>query len=173
MARIRSKIGVVCDAGPIIHLDELGCLHLMRDFDKVLVPNGVRREVLKHRAIAFEDVDAKWVGVSHKPEVEEPLGTMCRVFSLDAEEVGALAVLKKEPGLIFLTDDAAARLVATRLGFRVHGTIGVLIRGIRRDLMKPKEVLDALNRIPSESSLHIKLSLLQEVISSVRQEFDQ
>ena len=173
MARIKSKISVVCDAGPIIHLDELGCLHLMKDFDKVLVPDGVRLEVLKHRAITFKDVDVKWVGISHKPPLEEPLETMCRVFSLDAGEVEALAILKTEPGLTFLTDDAAARLVATRLGFRVHGTIGVLIRAIRRDLMNPKEVLDALSRIPSESSLHIKLSLLKQVISTLRQDFDQ
>lgn len=161
MVKIRSKTTVVCDAGPIIHLDELGCLHLMKDFDKVLVPDGVRREALRHRAINFENVEVKWVGISHEPVVEEPLGTMCRVFSLDRGEVEALAVLKKEPGLIFLTDDAAARMVATRLAFRVHGTIGVLIRAIRRDLMNPKEVLDALNRIPSESSLYVKPSLLR------------
>ena len=48
MVRIRSKIKVVCDSGPIIHLDELECLYLLRDFDKVLVPDGVRREVLKY-----------------------------------------------------------------------------------------------------------------------------
>jgi len=78
----------------------------------------------------------------------------------------------KEPDLIFLTDDAAARLVAKRLGFRVHGTIGVLIRAIRRNLMKPEKVIDALNRLPMESSLHIKASLLRQIISRVRQEFD-
>jgi predicted nucleic acid-binding protein len=173
MARTRSQIGVVCDAGPIIHLDELGCLHLMGDFDKALVPDAVRREVLKHRAITFEEVRVKWVGISQKRAVEEPLGTMCRVFSLDEGEMEALAVLKKEPSLIFLTDDAAARFVATRLGFRVHGTIGVLVRAIRRDLMSPREVLDALNQIPTKSSLHIKPSLLKEVIFTVKQEFDQ
>ncbi len=172
MVKTKSKISVVCDAGPIIHLDEIGCLHLMKDFKKALVPDSVRREVQKYRAITFEGHDVEWVCISHKPAVEEPLRTMCRVFTLDKGEMEALAILKKELDLTFLTDDAAARLVATRLGFRVHGTIGVLIRAIRRDLMKPKEVLDALNRIPTESSLHIKLSLIEEVIFSVRQEFD-
>jgi len=86
--------------------------------------------------------------------------------------VEALTILSNEPDLMFLTDDAAARLVATRLGFNVHGTIGVLIRAIRRDLMKPREVIDTLSRLPLESSLHIKTSLLDEVISRVRCEFD-
>lgn len=169
MVRIRSKIKVVCDSGPIIHLDELECLYLLRDFDKVLVPDGVRREVLKYRTIDFENV-GEVVSITHA--VEEPLRTMCKVFSLAVGEAEALSVLNKEPGLTFLTDDAAARLVATRLEIRVHGTIGVLIRAIRRDLMKPKEVLDILNRIPSKSSLYIKPSLLKEVILSIKKEFD-
>jgi len=172
MARIRQKISVVCDAGPIIHLHELGCLYLMRDFEKVLVPDAVRKEVLRHRSVRFENGDVNWIAISHRFPVEEPLLTMCRMFSLDAGEVAALKILSKEPDLIFLTDDAAARLVATRLGFRVHGTIGVLIRAIRRNLMKPEKVIDALNRLPMESSLHIKASLLRQIISRVRQEFD-
>ena len=35
---------VVCDAGPLIHLDELGCLDLLSDFPLVLVPEEVWRE---------------------------------------------------------------------------------------------------------------------------------
>ena len=32
MAKIRSKTVVVCDAGPLIHLDEVGHLQLLADF---------------------------------------------------------------------------------------------------------------------------------------------
>jgi len=45
---------VVCDAGPLIHLDELGCLDLLSDFQAVLVPGLVWREVVQHRAAALE-----------------------------------------------------------------------------------------------------------------------
>ena len=173
MARIRSNTSVVCDAGLIIHLDELGCLHLMRDFEDVMVPDGVRNEVLKYRDVAFDDGVVRWEFVSREHVVEEPLTTMCKIFSLDSGEVEALAALTKEPNRIFLTDDAAARLVAAKLGFRVHGTMGVLIRAIRRGSMRPGEVLEVLNSIPSKSSLHVKPSLLQEVFSIVRRESNQ
>jgi hypothetical protein len=33
--------GVVCDAGPLIHLDELDSLDLLCDFASVLVPRSV------------------------------------------------------------------------------------------------------------------------------------
>ena len=75
--------------------------------------------------------------------------------------------MQSQPEAIFLTDDAAARIVASKLGYRVHGTIGVLVRAIRRDLLNPEEVADALKRIRDISSLYIKDSLLDEVRSKV------
>jgi hypothetical protein len=45
----RSALDVVCDAGPLIHLDELGCLDLLADFRTVFVPEQVWREVEFHR----------------------------------------------------------------------------------------------------------------------------
>ena len=163
---------MVCDAGPIIHLDELGCLNLMRDFKIVIVPDVVRKEVLKHRKIVFESSDINWTYSSSKYVLEEPYRTMCRVFALDAGEMAALEVLGRDPDLILLTDDAAARLAVTNLGSRVHGTIGVLIRSIRRQLMKPSEVIEILKSVPQVSSLHIRPGILQRVISSVQDELN-
>ena len=96
----RSNSRVVCDAGPIIHLDELGCLNLMRDFKIVIVPDVVRKEVLKHRKIVFESSDINWTYSSSKYVLEEPYRTMCRVFALDAGEMAALEVLGRDPDLI-------------------------------------------------------------------------
>ena len=53
MARTNSAPPVVCDAGPLIHLDELGCLDLLADFASVLVPDVVWREVAQHRTEAL------------------------------------------------------------------------------------------------------------------------
>jgi hypothetical protein len=35
---------VVCDAGPLIHLDELDCLDLLGGYPEVLVPEAVWRD---------------------------------------------------------------------------------------------------------------------------------
>lgn len=172
MGRIRSKTSVVCDAGPLIHLDELHCLHLMEDFERVFVPDIVRKEVVTYRSSIFENPNVAWAKITNQSPVEASLQAMYRIFSLDAGEIAALAFMSKKSGLMFLTDDAAARLVATKLGYKVHGTIGVLIRAKRRALMQPEEVIATLDRIPSSSTLHIKASLLKEVISRVKQEFN-
>ena len=48
--RLDDAPGVVCDAGPHIHLDELGCLDLLTDFATLWVPEEVCQEVDAHRA---------------------------------------------------------------------------------------------------------------------------
>ena len=82
MGRIRSKTRVVCDAGPIIHLDELECLHLMEDFERVFVPDVVRQEVLGYRSVAFEDSNVSWSVTSHQVIRVPHLHAMCKIFSL-------------------------------------------------------------------------------------------
>ena len=171
MVKTRPQTRIVCDAGPIIHLDELDCLYLLEDFEKVVVPEVVRREVLKHREVVFDNPEVNWIDISKQYPIEEPLLTMSRVFSLDAGETSALSFMVGESGFIFLTDDAAARMVATRLGHKVHGTIGVLIRGIRKSQMRPEKVIEKLTQIQSHSTLHIRYSLLEEIIDRVKKEY--
>ena len=64
---------VVCDAGPLIHLDELDCLDLLGDYPEVLVPEAVWREVLRHRPLALEKKTAVLVRVAPSPGQPAPL----------------------------------------------------------------------------------------------------
>ena len=49
----RTPLLVICDAGPLIHLDEVGCLDLLSDCLEVLVPPRVWQEVERHRPAAL------------------------------------------------------------------------------------------------------------------------
>ncbi len=97
---------------------------------------------------------------------------MCRLFSLDAGEIEALSVMGKNPTAVFFTDDAAARFVAEQMDYKVHGTIGILIRSIRRGQREPEHILWTLTEIPLKSTLHIKHTLLETVKAKVRLEFN-
>ncbi|MBK7002426.1 MAG: hypothetical protein IPH35_21485 [Rhodoferax sp.] len=66
-----------------------------------------------------------------------------------------------------MTDDTAARLAAKSLGVAAHGTIGLLIRAIRQQSRSKTEVLALLRAIPTRTTLHIRPSLLAEVIAQV------
>jgi predicted nucleic acid-binding protein len=158
---------VVSDAGPLIHLDELGCLELLSDFSTVWVPDVVRAEIETHRPAAL---DGKRVPLRfHTAELapDAALETLIMTLSLDRGEQSALQLVRGRPTAWLLTDDAAARLAAKTLGVRVHGSIGVLLRSIRRGRRSREEVLELLRSVPSKSTLHIRPSLLEEIIREV------
>jgi len=164
------KTIAVCDAGPLIHLDELSCLGLLADF-RVWAPDAVWKEVQHHRPTALQRPAIS----CERRVISEPIAptllALSRALALDAGELEALAIMANVPEALFLTDDAAARLAAEQLGYRVHGSIGILLRAIRRDQLTPTEVLASLQAIPQRSSLYISPVLLQEIIGRVQQEY--
>jgi predicted nucleic acid-binding protein len=158
---------VVTDAGPLIHLHEIACLSLLSDFARVLVPDTVWNEVSKHRlgALSANECELFRLKPAEGPSAE--LRKIARLYSLHRGEIEALNIALQEPVDFLLTDDAAARLAASQLGLAVHGTIGILLRAIREGLRTRDDILAVLNSLPTASTLHLKRSLLDEVISAV------
>jgi predicted nucleic acid-binding protein len=153
----------VCDAGPLIHLDELGCLQLLDEF-AVVVPQVVRREVSSHRPSLFMRAGIEFT-TPDSAALSPTLRMLGDALVLDAGELAALALMAYLPGAILLTDDAAARLAAQELRYRVHGTVGVLLRSVRRGRLTTHQVLALLQQIPTRSSLHIRPGLLVDIIA--------
>ncbi len=159
----------ILDAGPIIHLDELGCLSLLSDFQELLVPDAVWKEVERHRPSALSNDQITFLKQS-PPALSSALYALCEAFNLDRGEQEALAVCPLHPGAILFTDDAAVRLAAKTAGIRAYGTLGILIRAIRKKHLSPAEVIRTLEEISTRSTLFIRKSLLQEVIGKVKKE---
>jgi len=168
----KSILKVVCDSGPIIHLDELNCLHWLADFKEILIPDTIQKEIYRYRRLDFGKLRIPFVVLPGAIPSNDLLLTLCKIFLLDAGEIEALALMEKNPEAIFLTDDASARIVAEQMGFKVHGTIGILVRSIRRGQIELGEVLRILREIPSKTTLYIKHSLLDEIILKIEQEFN-
>lgn len=168
MAETDAASLVICDAGPLIHLDELRCLSLLQDFDEVQVPQAVWDEVRRHRPSALRRRSVKLTRVKTLPDATADLLELSHTFLLDGGEVAALSLMQENPHAILLTDDAAARLVAQRLDYQVHGTIGIVLRSLRRGLRTKRQVLYLLRAIPKRTTLFIRKRLLAEVIEEVR-----
>ena len=166
----KAALSVVCDAGPIIHLDELDCLSLLNDFYQVLIPSQVWQEVTHHRQGALRNSDLSLQQVDVIICSDPPFQSLVRSLSLDIGEQAALTLMQNHPDAIFLTDDAAARLAAVTLGYRVHGTIGILLRSIRRNQRTTDEVVAILRNLAHKSTLHIRAQLLEEIIGRLENE---
>jgi predicted nucleic acid-binding protein len=171
MGMSKPQISVICDAGPIIHLDELDCLDLLSDFQQVIIPEKVLQEVKHHRMHALDMPGIRFILKQAGHDFDEGLLAISRTVMLDAGETEALALMRENPDALFLTDDASARLVAEQMGFKVHGTIGIIVRSIRAGHRKPAEVIQVLKEIPHRSTLYIKQALLDEIIPKIKSEF--
>jgi predicted nucleic acid-binding protein len=158
----------VCDAGPLIHIDELGCLDLLADFSPLSIPRLVLAEVVRHRP-SFASGAIETARLVAAAASSSELATLVRVLALDAGEQVALAWCVARPAALLLTDDSAARLAARALGVRAYGTLGVLLRSIRRQQRSRDEVIDLLRSLPNRSTLHVRARLLQQVIDEVEQ----
>jgi predicted nucleic acid-binding protein len=153
----------------MIHLDELGCLDLLVELGDLMVPERVWQEVQRHRPrLRIETIpDLRIVSVS--AAASPALAALVRSLDLDAGESQALSLLESLRGNSFLTDDSAARLAGEALGFRVHGSIGILLRAIRRGLRSTAQVRQLLESIPARSTLHLSRDLLRQVMESLRE----
>ena len=96
------------------------------------------------------------------------LEAMTRLLALHTGEMEALRVALEHPSTLLLTDDTAARLAARNLAIRVHGTLGILLRAIRRRQRSKDTILEVLRDLPQRSTLHLKRSLLDEAIREVK-----
>jgi predicted nucleic acid-binding protein len=159
---------IVSDAGPLIHLDELDCLDLLRNLGTILIPREVWTEVIGHRPqFTIRDLpNADIVDIVVEPSAK--LLSLSKALGLDIGERAAIALMERVSAKLLLCDAAAARLAAESLGFAVHGTIGVVIRSIRTAARTRQQALAVLRELPIKSSLHISHRLLETVIMEVQ-----
>lgn len=160
---------VVCDAGPLIHLDQLECLDLLADFSRVVVPDVVWREVEHHRPTALDQKTIRLERFKPREEPSAELIAVHRLLVLHAGEAQALQLVQELNADLLLTDDTAARLGARTLQVSAHGTLGVMLRAIRRGQRTPEEILNVLHALPVRSTMHVKREVLHEIIRQVEE----
>lgn len=161
---------VVADAGPLIHLDELAALDVLSDYTAVWLPDAVWHEVIHHRPEALQNTCVNLVR-QDSPSPSAQVVAITSLYTLHHGEREALTLCVNHSINTLLTDDTAARLAAKSLNIVTHGTLGLLIRAVRRNLRTPSDVLALLAVIPQQTTLHIRPSLLDGVIRRVQSEW--
>ena len=161
------EIIAVLDAGPLIHLDELGSLGLLAGYREVLLPDIVEREARKHRPeIQIASIPGL-VRVNPQPGIDESMSELAVEFGLHAGELAAIAVLRERHGDWLLSDDAAARALAEAIGFQVRGTVGLILRAWQRTQISKAAARDLLRALPQRSTLHLRPSFLANVLEQL------
>ena len=159
---------VVSDTSPILNLGLVGHLHLLASlYREVLVPPAVYQE-LKRSVRGEHPVDLgsyPWITVASAQNQEH-----VRQLSgqLDAGEAEAIVLALEKRADLLLVDERRARHVASALGLRVTGLLGVLVEAQRAGLVeRVKPVLDDLI---ARAGFWIGADLYTKVLAEVAEE---
>jgi len=125
------KVSVaVADAGPLIHLNEIGCFSLLRIFETLHIPDAVWSETVGQARIS--QADALGLGnVQQHSLPQEDVAQFIRKNSLKdlhAGERECLYLCRRVGVPILLTDDLAVREAAKRLKLTPVGSLGIVVR---------------------------------------------
>ena len=129
-------MSIVGDTGPLVALAKIDGLGLLAPlFGEVLITPTVHRELMAKVGQDVARLDVAMgdsIRVVHVPVIAMEVQESVR--RLGAGEIQAIAVAY-DSGLLLLLDDQSARVVALRLGVKVTGTAGVLIRAKQAGLI--------------------------------------
>jgi len=156
---------VVCDAGPVIHLQEACLLHLLKACGSLYVPALVHEEICANSISGF--VWPKWIEVIQLNNKDtQHANFLSRSSDLHGGESAAFVLSENLKANWFLTDDAAARVFAATLGMEVHGSLGVVLWNVAHRYIDRDQGLTALTAL-SNSSLWLSTRTLADARAAI------
>lgn len=166
---------VLCNSGPLIVLGKLNHLDLLTElYGEVRIPRSVYDEVVV-QGLARGASEALTVRLFWKhqlwPVIDVPAGlispyTPSVILGAGEAEVLTLAQTLSDP--LVLLDDEVARAEARRLGLRVQGTLGTLVRAHRRGLLSFGRVELLIHEIAARPDIWIGERLCEQVLASLK-----
>lgn len=165
---------IVSNSTPLIYLAKLGKLNILKEiYGKVVIPEEVYQEVVvRGKEEGYSDALSVEVAVKEGWIERKNVKTnsVLKDFApeLDMGEIAVLMLAEKYEDPLLLIDDASGRSVGSALGFRVRGTIYVLLKGFRTDILSKAETKDLLDKLISKG-----FRLSPEIFSRLLKELDR
>jgi len=151
---------------------EAGALHLLPLIGEVFVPPLVLTELSTHAKNLLPDHLLGWARHQTLSATAEQLSLSWKQAGLlHGGEAEALALANELKPDWFLTDDAAARLIADALGIEAHGSLGVVLWAAANRLVKKTEAELFLAGLES-SSLWLSTRVRAEAHAALAKLYD-
>ncbi|MCX7045591.1 MAG: DUF3368 domain-containing protein [Candidatus Sumerlaeota bacterium] len=136
---------VIANTSPLIALDRIGCLFILKKMYGIIVrPQSVLDEIkdgIPTHPTSSELLNADWIVT--EPDPDEVILRR----ELGAGETAAIMLAIKTAADLVILDDMQARIVANGLGLKITGTLGVLAAAAAEGVLPDfSEALDNLQR---------------------------
>lgn len=164
------ELKATTDAGPLIHLAEIGCLRFLNRFDALHVPDAVWLETVARGRISKTDLSNLQNIQRHslaESEVEQFVEKN-NLSELHAGEQECLHVCLSKHVSIILTDDMAVRDAAKRLHLVPVGSLGIVVSAYKRGEITFQEAERYISELYDVSSLFVSRAIAELAIEQLR-----
>jgi len=165
----------VLDAGPLIHLDQIGCLQFLEIFDSIHIPDAVWKETVENER--YRNINILGLSsvqrhtLSHESVVEfirkHDLG------KLHSGEVECLYLCQMTDISILLTDDLAVREAAKRLKITPVGSLGIVVKAYRQGRIPITDAESHIADLYNVSSLFVSRVIVEIAIEQLCNKFNK
>ena len=160
----------VADAGPLIHLNEIGRLSLLRAFSVVHIPDAVWAEAVESQRVVPVDVERATSIQRHSLDAET-VSRFVHEQGLEALHHGereCLHLCRQLNVPLLLTDDLAVRDVAKRIGITPVGSLGVVVRAYYLGEISIGDAELSLASLYDVSSLFVTRAIVDAAVQQLR-----
>lgn len=163
------ELKAVADAGPLIHITEIGCLRFLNNFDALYVTDTVWFETVGQGRISKTDLSSLPNIKRHllnKLEVEQFVKKN-NLSELHGGERECLFVCLNKGISVLLTDDMAVRAAAKRLHITPVGSLGIVVLEYKRGAITLQEAERCIADLYDVSSLFVSRSIAELAIAQL------
>jgi predicted nucleic acid-binding protein len=161
------RVAAIADAGPLIHLYEIGQLRLLNLFVAVHVPAIVWQEATESGRVLEEALLGVPVVRRHAPALGDWRNGE-RLSHLHGGEREALRLCEELGIPLLLTDDLAAREAAVGLGVTPVGSVGIVAKSRVAGMIDLAEAERALRELYDTSSLFVSRAIVEGAVRALR-----
>ena len=142
---------VLADTSCLIALTRIDSLHLLHQvYDDIGITQEIKEE--------FKYNLPQWIRLV-SPEKQESLDA---INLLDAGEASAIIYCLSNPNCLLIIDDGKGRMLAKRMGIKLTGTLGLLVKAKQKGvIVSVKPYLELLEKAEFRSSAKIKELILR------------
>lgn len=160
----------IADAGPLIHLREIGALHFLRLLEALHIPDAVWAETVGQGRVSDAELVQLGNVKRHSFGVERIAAFVEEqdLTHLHTGERACLYLLQQQDTSLVLTDDLAVRDVVKGLGGTPVGSLGVIVRAYwvgKITLEEAEHLLYALHR---NSTLFVTETIVELAVEQLR-----
>jgi predicted nucleic acid-binding protein len=167
---VGDEISAVADAGPIIHLNEVGCLPFLRVFNVLHIPDAVWAETVEQVRVSSDAVRRLGIVQRHslpQAEITEFTGKQ-NLHALHQGERECLYLCKHISVPTLLTDDLAVRDTAKRLSLIAVGSLGIIAKAYRLGHVSLADAEKHMMSLYDVSSLFVTRTIVDLAIEELR-----